>query len=200
MNLAHRLTRPGAASAAATVTVVACLTTLLIVTGCSTAERKPDIMLDAFDTLMKRPSITVVEADYQSMYETIRSRLVTEIGIAVWLPDAEPTGGSACSGKLSNLDDAKERLYNAGSSAGNLPDAQWDKAVAIVAEVARQHGFAAPEVVVNGPGDHEVQLRDTFQGYLTFGTGYNTVLFGGTGCHLTDSAHRRGTYLPPKGY
>jgi len=157
-------------------------------------------MKDAFDALMKRPSLTVVEADYQSMFEMIRTRLVAEVGISSWLPDVEPISGTACAGKLSNLDGGQERLYNAGSSSGNLPDAKWDQAVTIVAEVARQHGFGAPEVVVSGPSDHEVQFHDPYRGYLLFGTGYNTILGGGTGCHLTQEAHQRGTYLPPKGY
>jgi hypothetical protein len=155
-------------------------------------------MKDAFDALMRRPSLATVETDYQSMYESIRTRLKTEIGISSWAPDARPTGGTACGGGLSHLEDAQERLYNAGSSSGNLPDARWDQAVAIVSEVAAHHGFGAPAVVASGPGNHEVELKDPYGGYLTFGTGANTVLFGGTGCHLTEVAHQRGTYLPPQ--
>ena len=179
--------------------VPACLVTLLIVSGCSSATtQEGNAMNEAFDTLMKRPSITAVEADYQSMYETIRTRLVAEVGIPEWLPDLEPISASACGGAPSHLDDGAERLYNAGSSSGNLPDARWDQAVTIVAEVAGQHRFGAREVVVTGPGDHEIQFRDSYGGYLTFGTGSNTVLFGGTGCHLSEAAHQRGTYLPPR--
>lgn len=185
-------------SRSGTVRVVATLMTLLIVAGCSAT--KESTMHDAFDTLMKRPNLTVIEADYQSMYETIRTRLVAEVGISAWLDDAEPISGTACAGALSNLDGGGERLYNAGSSSGNLPDDVWDRAARIVAEVARQHGFAAPEVIVNGPGNHEIQLHDAYHGYLLFGTGYNTILAGGTGCHLTKEAHDRGTYLPPKKY
>jgi hypothetical protein len=181
-----------------TVRVMSALVTLVMVAGCSAT--KENTMKDAFDALMKRPNLTVVEADYQSMYETIRTRLVAEIGISGWLEDVEPISGTACAGALSNLEGGQERLYNAGSSAGNLPDATWDQAVAIVAEVAGKHGFRSPEVVVSGPGNHEVQLHDAYQGYLLFGTGYNTILAGGTGCHLTEEAHLRGTYQPPKKY
>lgn len=185
-------------SRSSTVNVVVCLMTLLMVAGCSAA--KESMMKNSFDELMKLPNLTVVEADYQSMYETIRTRLVAEVGLSVWLDDAEPISGTACAGKLSNLDGGQERLYNAGSSSGSLPDAKWDQAAAIVAEVARQHGFAESEVIVNGPGDHEIQLHDAYHGYLLFGTGSNTILAGGTGCHLTKEAHDRGTYLPPKKY
>jgi Lipoprotein confined to pathogenic Mycobacterium len=180
------------------VRVIACLLTVLVVTGCS--KTKENTMRDAFDALMKRPNLGVVEADYLTMYETIRTRLVAEIGVSAWLPDAEPISGTACARPLSNLDGGQERLYNAGSSSGNLPDAKWDRAVAIVAEVAKQHGFGAPELVISRPGDHEVELHDSYRGYLIFGTGYNTILAGGTGCHLTQEAHQRGTYLPPKKY
>jgi hypothetical protein len=58
--------------------------------------------------------------------------------------------------------------------------------------------FGTPEVVVSGPSDHEVQLRDSYQGILTFGTGANTILGGSTGCHLSEASHLRGTYLPPE--
>lgn len=195
-----------------------CIIAVMIATGCSSTsgsstpsspaarpgttessrEMNGNTMRDAFDALMRRPSLTAVETDYQSMYETIRTRLVAEIGIPSWTPDGKPTSASACGGDLSHLDDAQERLYNAGSSPGNLPDARWDQAVAIVSEVAARHGFGVPEVVVSGPGDHEVELKDPYSGYLAFGTGANTVLFGGTGCHLNDVAHQRGTYLPPQ--
>jgi hypothetical protein len=183
---------------ASTVKVIVCLLTTTFIAGCSSATGESNTMKDAFDALLKRPNITVVEADYQAMYETIRTRLVAEVGVSAWLPDAEPISGTACSG-ITHVDDGQERLYNAGSSSGNLPDATWDQAVAIVAEVAGKHGFGAPEVVVSGPSDHEVELHDAYHGYLLFGTGYNTILAGGTGCHLTEEAHLRGTYLPPEG-
>jgi hypothetical protein len=197
MSTASRVTR---ARGVCAVKVLACIVAMSVVNGCSSARIENDSMKNAFDALMKRPSLSVIEADYQSMYETIRSRLVAEVSISPWLPDREPIHGTSCGGDLSHLDDGAERLYNAGSSSGNLPDARWEQAVAIVTEVAGQHGFGPPEVVVSGPGDHEVELHDRYGGSLTFGTGYNTILFGGTGCHLTEKAHQRGTYLPPKHY
>jgi hypothetical protein len=184
------------AAAAGRVRLIGCLLPVLLVAGCGATEE--NTMKDAFDALMKRPDVSVVEADYQTMYETIRTRLVAEVGISAWLPDAEPVSGTFCARPLSNLEGGQERLYNAGSSSGNLPDARWDQAVAIVAAVSRQHGFGPAEVVVSGPSDHEVQFHDPYGGYLLFGTGYNTILGGGTGCHLTEEAHQRGTYLPPK--
>ena len=172
---------------------------LLMVAGCSTTSRSEQ-MNQAFDTLMKRPNLTQVDAEYQSMFESIRQRLVTELGVAAWVPDDEPISGSACGGKISNLEGAEVRRYDAGMSPGNLPDASWDQAVAIVAEVAGRHGFGAPTVIVSGPNDHEVSFRDTYDGELLFGTGANTILGASTGCHLTEEAHQRGKPVPPTKY
>lgn len=174
--------------------------TLLILAGCSSAARENDTMKDAFDALMKRPNLTQVEADYQSMFQTIRERLTAEVGVAPWVPDDEPISGSACGGGISNLKGAEHRRYDAGMSPGNLPDAKWQQAVTIVTDVARQHGFGAPKVIVSAPSDHEVSFRNTYNGELLFGTGANTILGGSTGCHLTEEAHQRGTYLPPQKY
>jgi hypothetical protein len=162
------------------------------------APTESNTMKDAFEALLKRPDLAEVEADYQSMFGTIRERLTAEVGVGVWVPDPEPMSGTFCVGLISNLEGAGQRLYSAGTSQGNLPDARWDQAVTIVTEVAGQHGFGAPQVIVNGPGDHEVELHDTYQGWMLFGTGANTILTGGTGCHLTREAHQRGTYLPPR--
>jgi len=173
---------------------------LLMVGGCSIISTGSEDMNQAFDELMKRPNLTQVDADYQSMFQTIRARLVSELGVASWVPDEEPMSGSACGGKISNLEGAEVRRYDAGMSPGNLPDASWDQAVAIVTDVAGHHGFGAPKVIVSGPSDHEVSFRNTYNGELLFGTGANTILGGSTGCHLTEEAHLRGTPVPPKKY
>ena len=159
-----------------------------------------DTMNQAFKELMKRPNLTQAEADYQSMFQTIRERLITEVGVPDWVPGREPITGSACGGLVSKLEDAKMRMCNAGISPGNLPGAKWDQAVRIVTEIAQQHGFGSPTVVVNSPSDHEVSYRNAYHGELLFGTGANTILIGSTGCHLTEEAHQRGTPAPPKKY
>ena len=173
---------------------------LLMVAGCSTTSRKSEEMNQAFDTLMKRPNLTQVDAEYQSMFQTIRERLVSELGVAAWVPDDQPISGSACGGRISNLVGAEVRRYDAGMSPGNLPDTSWEQAVAIVADVAARHGFGAPKVIISGPSDHEVSFRDTYNGELLFGTGANTILGASTGCHLTETAHQRGKPVGPKQY
>jgi Lipoprotein confined to pathogenic Mycobacterium len=156
-------------------------------------------MNDAFDILMRRPHLAEVEGDYQSMLLTIQERLVAEVGIAAWVRE-KPAAGGLCGGDLVDLEDAREAYLDAGVSIGNLPDARWGQAVAIVTEVAGRHGFGEPGVIVDAPGDHEISLRGTYQGELIFGTGGGTILTARTGCHLTEQAHARGTYLPPKEY
>jgi hypothetical protein len=182
-------------------TVFAAMMTLFIVTGCSSATRENNTMKDAFAELLKRPNLTQAEAGHQAMYQTIRERLVAEVGVATWAPDEDPVRGVACGGDLARLAGSGKRLLLAGNSTGNLPDAKWDQAVTIVTEVAKKHGFGAPGVIVDGPGNHEVSFRDTYDGELLFGTGPGaTVLSGSTGCHLTEEAYHRGTYLPNKEY
>lgn len=161
------------------------------------APRENSTMRDAFDELMKRPSLTAAEADYQSMLHIIQERLVAEVGIAEWAPDDQPVSGTFCGGDLANLDEAGQKHLDAGVSVGNLPDARWDQAVAVVTEVAGQHGFGAPGVIIDRPGDHEISFRGKYEEELLFGTGGGTILTVSTGCHLEEEAHRRGTYLPP---
>jgi hypothetical protein len=174
---------------------------MLIVAGCaSSATRESNTMKDGFEALMERPDLTAIQADYQWMLQTIRQRLVAEVGVAAWLAVPEPISGTFCAGQLVNLDEAVERSIDAGFSVGNLPDAKWDQAVAIVTEVGKQHGFGEPKVIVDGPSNHEVTFRGNYQGNLVFGTGGGTILTVRTGCHLTQEAHQRGTYLPPEQY
>jgi hypothetical protein len=180
--------------------VMAVIALLAMTAGCSSAAKEKEEMSDVFTELMKRPNLTQVQADYQSMFETIRERLVAEVGVAQWVPHHDPISGSACPGDLSHLDGAGTLSMDAGTSPGNLPDAKWDQAVAIVSEVAGKLGFGAPKVIISGPSDHEVSFRDPYNGQLLFGTGGNTVLAVSTGCHLTSEAHQRGTYQPPKHY
>ena len=189
-----------AANKAAVAKVVASAMTVLLLAGCNSVAKENDKMSGAFTELMKRPNLIQVHGDYQSMFETIRTRLVDEVGVAQWVPDDHPISGSGCGGDLSHLSGAEVLRMDAGMSPGNLPDAKWDQAVAIVTEVAGKRGFRAPAVIVNRPRDHEVSFRDPYDGELLFGTGGNTILAVSTGCHLTQEAHQRGTYLPPKEY
>ena len=81
---------------------------------------------------------------------------------------------------------------------GNLPDAQWDRAVSIVDTVVRSYGFnSGPIRVINRPSDHEVDFYDSYQAELVFGTAVNTTMTFTTGCHLTAEAKKRGYPAQP---
>jgi len=194
------MTRASRFRSRAAVKVMSVIMAMLIVAGCSSATKESDTLKDGFDKLMKRPNLTQMDTDYQTMLQTIRERLVAEVGIGGFLPAPEPISETFCGDDLTNVEGAIERYINAGVSYGNLPDAKWDQAVAIVTEVTKQHGFGQPEVLIDGPGDHEVSFRGEYGGSLLFGTGGGTILTVRTGCHLTEEAHNRGTYLPPKEY
>ena len=133
--------RAGVNKSAVAARVVASGMVLLLLAGCSSAASKAakenDKMSGAFTELMKRPNLIQVHDDYQSMFETIRTRLVDEVGVAPWVPDDHPISGSGCDGDLSHLSGAEVLRMDAGMSPGNLPDAKWDQAVAIVTEVPR---------------------------------------------------------------
>ena len=53
------------AAGASRVRLVGCLLTVLIVTGCGATE--VNTLRDAFDALMQRPDVSVVDADHQAM-------------------------------------------------------------------------------------------------------------------------------------
>jgi hypothetical protein len=192
------MTRASRFQSRAAVKVIGGIMTMLIVAGCSDATKESGILKDGFDELMRRPNLTQMETDYQSMLQTIRERLVAEVGIAEFSPAREPMSETSCGDDLTNVDGALQRYLKAGVSVGNLPDAKWDQAVTIVTEVAKQHGFSDPVVIVDRPSDHEVSFRGTYGGSLLFGTGGATTLTVRSGCHLTEEAHNRGTYLPSK--
>jgi hypothetical protein len=169
----------------------------LLLGGCTGDNPKGEAVNDQFAELLKRPDIDQVEAEYQGMLTAIRDKLVREVGVASWVPDNEGLSGSACGFDFPDVGaDGKVRRYSSGVSPGNITDEKWPAAVATVVGIAAQHGFGAPDVVVDRPGDHEVSLKNPSNAQLLFGTAANTTLSVSTGCHLTAEAHQRGTPTP----
>ncbi len=148
---------------------------------------------ELFDELARRPDIDVVDTRYRELLATVRDTLVAELGLAPWIPSTNSVNASTGSGPYARLGgDGEIRRYSSGRSPGTLSDADWPRATSIVADLAAQYGFAAPTVVVDRPGDHEVSLRGEYGGELLFGTAANTTLSLRTGCHLTREAYLRG--------
>jgi hypothetical protein len=148
---------------------------------------------ELFDELARRPDIDAIDARYQGMLAAIRDTLVAEIGLHPWLPSGNSVNASIGGGPFAQLGgDGEIRRYTSGMSPGNVSDADWPRATAIVADLAGQYGFVAPTVVVDRPGDHEVSFPGEYGGELLFGTAVNTTLSLTTGCHLTREAYLRG--------
>lgn len=177
----------------AALTALVCAATLLL-SGCDSEKAKDDQVNAYFSELMQRPDIEQMQADYLAMLEEIRGRLVKDIGIESFIPDPDgPISASACPGDLSALSsDAEVRRYRSGRSPGNISDADWPRALKLVAEVAAEQGFDTVTPVIDKPGDHEVAISHPYGAELIFGTAKNTILSLSTGCHLTREAHQRG--------
>lgn len=174
--------------------LVCALAALCVVCGPSVDPKGGSVGAEEqFATLMQRPDIEEAQARYLRMLAAIRDEMVAGFGIAAWRPAEGGPSGSACGADFPDVGaDGEVRRFSSGMSPGNLPDDKWPAAVAEVAEIAATYGFAAPRVVVDRPGDHEVSLRDDYGAELLFGTARNTTLSVSTGCHLTKSAHDRG--------
>lgn len=148
---------------------------------------------ELFAVLAGRPDIDAVGARCRGLLAVIRDTLVAELGVRPWLPSGGSVNHSGGRGPFARLGaDCEVHRYTSGISPGAVSDADWPRATAIVADLAGRHGFAAPVVVVDRPGDHEVSLPGEYGGELLFGTAVNTTLSLTTGCHLTRQAYLRG--------
>lgn len=174
------------------LTVVICAVALLV-SGCESDPPEGSEVNQFFTELRQRPDIEQMQADYLAMLERIQNKLVDEIGIRPFPPEEEePISASACPGDLSAVHGGEVRSYQFGASPGNIPDADWPRALKLVTELAGKHGFTQAKPVVDRPGDHEVSITDRYGAELIFGTAKNTILSLSTGCHLTREAHQRG--------
>lgn len=137
-------------------------------------------------TLAQRPTIEDISVTYEEMQARLRDRLAAEVGPLQWVND-QNFSGSGCA-EFPGVG-GQSRILDSWTSNGNLPDAQWDRAVRIVAEVTGGYGFGTPQVVVDRPSDHEITGSDSHGGKYLFGTAARTVLMVTTGCHLPADTH-----------
>ncbi|GAB3376324.1 LppA family lipoprotein [Amycolatopsis echigonensis] len=162
---------------------------LVLVGGCG--QKGPDVS-DAYDQLLSRPDIDQAQAAYTTMAKTIRDRLAAEFG-RTWEQGGE-LSGSTCGNDYPGLDsDGQTLRLPRWDSPGNLPDADWPRAQALVGQIAAGYGFnSEPKVFTNRPGDHDVVFGKPDGALLHFGTAVNTTVRVETGCHLTAEAKKRG--------
>lgn len=159
---------------------------VVLAVGCAVGGSENDDMDDKLATLAQRPTIEEMSTTYQQMQARLRDRLSAEVGPLRWVND-QNAGAAGCA-DLPGVG-GRSLTLDRWTSEGNLPDAQWDRAVRIVAEVTGDYGFGAPEPIVDRPGDHEIIATDPYGGGYQFGTARNTVLMVSTGCHLPADAH-----------
>ncbi|MGH3806104.1 MAG: LppA family lipoprotein [Pseudonocardiaceae bacterium] len=117
------------------------------------------------------------------MQAELRDRLSADIGGLAWVNDGSENRGG-CGFEFPDVPEGETRSLARWVALGNLPDARWNDALAIVQEITEKYGFGTPEVIVNRPVDHRVVVPDPYGGTLDFGTAVNTVLSMHTGCHL----------------
>jgi hypothetical protein len=137
-----------------------------------------------FNELKERPDIDQASSRYEEMY----TRCPAAVHGCVPVPTvAANPGGAACGPEFAALapgsrQDAVIRGLANSMVPGNLPGAQWDRAVSIVDTVVRSYGFnSGPIVVISRPSDHEVDFYDSYQAELIFGTAVNTAMTFTTG-------------------
>ncbi|MFC0435508.1 LppA family lipoprotein [Kutzneria buriramensis] len=75
-----------------------------------------------------------------------------------------------------------------------ITDAQWERALVIIGQVAQKQGFGTtPQRLNDSPGDHDEAFHSVGDdGRITLGTAKHTVLGLDVGCHLTAAAKARG--------
>jgi hypothetical protein len=166
----------------------------LVAVGCASGGSGNDGMDDKLAVLAQRPTIEEMSATYARMQTRLRDRLATELGLAQWVNDGKRSG-AGCAGFPGT--GGQSLTLDSWTAPGNLPDAQWARAVRIVAEVTGGYGFGAPRTVVDRPGDHQITATDPYGGGYQFGTAANTVLLVSTGCHLPAKAHPAAGPSPP---
>ncbi|KAA5837115.1 LppA family lipoprotein [Saccharopolyspora hirsuta] len=157
----------------------------LLITGCAGQPDTPDggSMEDQTSTLQERPSMEEITARYEEMQQKIRDRFTAELGLATpWIDDGDP--GQAGCGEFPDTPEAEKHTLNRWLYEGNIPDDQWPRALQIADEVAAEYGFVERQVILDRPGNHKIEIRDRFGGWLQLGTNVNTVLRVRTGCHL----------------
>lgn len=59
---------------------------------------------------------------------------------------------------------------------GGVPDAQWAAAVQVVSGIAGQHGFGAPQTVVDRPGQHDTVWPGARESRIELGSIKNATL------------------------
>lgn len=156
----------------------------VVLGGCGFIGVGGESVDDQRATLQQRPDIEQISTRYEQMQAEVRDRVTAEIGGLAWVND-DNESRRGCGSEFPDMREGESRSLTRWTALGNLPDARWDDAVAIVQAVTSEYGFSTPEVVLDRPGNHRIVVPDPYGGTLNFGTSENTILRMHTGCHLS---------------
>ena len=159
------------------------LLVLLMLTSCSDERDPVADRLEQNAVLRERPSLEQEQARLTAVQDQILEALSTRLGLTAW-SQADEGNASRC-GDYPDSDGFSASLPMQALTGG-VPDAAWDRAVAIIEEVAGPAGFGQTDTVVDLPGEHEVVLTGERESRLRFGTALNATLRFEVGCHLSE--------------
>ncbi|MER5389306.1 LppA family lipoprotein [Saccharopolyspora sp. NPDC002686] len=160
-----------------------------LLTGCAGRPDTPDggSMQDQTSALQQRPAMAEITARYEEMQQKLRDRWTAELGLSTpWVNDGNP--GQAGCAEFPDVPNAEQHTLDRWQNEGAIPDDRWPRALQIADEVAAEYGFTERQVILDRPGDHKVEMRDAFGGWLQVGTKVKTVLRVRTGCHLVEGS------------
>lgn len=155
---------------------------LLGAAGCST-EGDP-VPSTSREQLSERPTLEEQTERFEQMQDEVQERLGADLGLTAWTRRESGDTGLCDNGEVP---DARVAFLPGRLLTGGVPDAAWQSAVDLLAEVAEPYGFDRVERVVDRPGEHEVVLHGEHEALVRFGTLQNATLGVTTGCHLLAS-------------
>ncbi|RJQ88406.1 hypothetical protein D5S19_06535 [Amycolatopsis panacis] len=188
--------RPAAALATALLVAV--------LTACSDAkspfpgdnvDRDP---AEAWAALMRLPDTDQARQQYQHLDAELRNALTAAVPkLSPWTTSDDYTGSRAgCGARFPGVsNDGERESLPDHAVAGNLPDADYERALAVIGTIAQRYGFTPrPQRLHDAPGSHDAVFHnETDEGEISFGTALNTSLRLQLGCHLFPAAKQRGT-------
>ena len=161
----------------------ALLVLLLLLTSCSDERDPVADKATQNAALRERPSLEQEQARLTAVQDQVLKALADRLGLTAWSQGDE--GNASRCGNYPDSDGYSASLPMQVLTGG-VPDASWDRAVAIIEEVAGPAGFGGTDTVVDQPGEHEVVLRGDRESFLRFGTALDATLRIRAGCHLSE--------------
>lgn len=142
--------------------------------------------MDGRAELEKRRTYAEARSDSLGLLAELRTTLSGVTPELEWLtPEPEVDGESGCvEPQFADISGASHATFDSGGAKGGIGDDVWPTAWAAVQEVAGQHGFGSPKVLIDEPGHHVASLYDADGAELSINSKVNTALSIYGACHL----------------